>query len=552
MENNIKVEINSKTLEFKIGTSLLEILEVIGMKDDFTIVAAKVNNDLKELGYVLTEDSKVELISLDKDDGTRIYRRSLHFILIKAFRDLMPEKKLIISYSISKGMYIQLEDDEGVSIEELDAIEKKMKEIIAACLPFERVIMGIDEAKRLCYLSGREDRALAFEHRNKQNVTMYRCGDLYDYFYGYMVPHTGYVKSFKLINKAPGFILLFPEKRMGFTLPIYTEQPKLFNVFKEYKKWLKILEIENVGALNNIVKDGKISELIRVAEALQEKKFANIVDQITLSKDKKKIILIAGPSSSGKTTSANRLGVQLKVSGLKPVTISLDNYFINRDTTPKDESGEFDFEALEALDVELFNDNLGELIKGREVELPIYNFKLGKRESKGTKRKLGESDVLVIEGIHGLNDKLTASIPEESKFKIFVSALTSLNLDDHNRIPTTDTRVIRRIVRDHQFRGANALSTIKRWSSVRKGEEKNIFPFQENADVFFNSSLVYELGVLKTLAEPLLQEIDQSNEEYSEAKRLLEFLSYFLPIDYKEIPFNSIIREFVGGSCFYT
>jgi len=367
-----------------------------------------------------------------------------------------------------------------------------------------------------------------------------------------MVPHTGYVKSFKLINKAPGFILLFPEKRMGFTLPIYTEQPKLFNVFKEYKKWLKILEIENVGALNNIVKDGKISELIRVAEALQEKKFANIVDQITLSKDKKKIILIAGPSSSGKTTSANRLGVQLKVSGLKPVTISLDNYFINRDTTPKDESGEFDFEALEALDVELFNDNLGELIKGREVELPIYNFKLGKRESKGTKRKLGESDVLVIEGIHGLNDKLTASIPEESKFKIFVSALTSLNLDDHNRIPTTDTRVIRRIVRDHQFRGANALSTIKRWSSVRKGEEKNIFPFQENADVFFNSSLVYELGVLKTLAEPLLQEIDQSNEEYSEAKRLLEFLSYFLPIDYKEIPFNSIIREFVGGSCFYT
>jgi len=551
MSEKIKVKINAKEIEFISGTKIIEVLEALGFKDDYTIVAAKVNNDLKELGYLLHEDCKIELVTLNNDDGIRIYRRSLHFILIKAFRDLMPEKKLIISHTISKGMYIQLDDD-SVTEEELNTVDKRMRDIIESKLPFERFVMDVAEAKRLCTLSGREDRALAFEHRDRQNVTMYRCGDIYDYFYGYMAPHTGYIKSFRLVPKAPGFILQFPEKGKGFELPDYVEQPKLFSVFMEYKKWLRILEIENVGALNNIVKEGRVSELIRIAEALQEKKFANITDQITQSKDKKKIILIAGPSSSGKTTSANRLGVQLRVSGLTPVTISLDNYFIDRDNTPKDENGEFDFEALEALDVELFNENLSHLINGKEVELPMYNFMLGKREPKGIMRKLGESDVLVIEGIHGLNDKLTASIPDERKFKIYVSALTSLNLDDHNRIPTTDTRKIRRIVRDHQFRGASALSTIKMWPSVRKGEEKNIFPYQENADTFFNSSLAYELGVLKVLAEPLLQEIDQSNEEYSEAKRLLEFLSYFLPIDYKEIPFNSIIREFVGGSCFFT
>lgn len=551
MKKMIKVQMPSVCSEFEAGTSISQVLEFLGKKEDCSIVAAKVNNDIKELGYKLNEDCKVVFVTLNDDDGVKIYRRSLHFILIKAFRDTLPEKKLIISHTISKGMYIQLEDDD-VTPEELESVEKRMKEITNAAIPFERFIMEMEEAKRLCILSGREDRALAFEHRAKQNVTMYRCGDMYDYFYGYMVPHTGYIKSFRLIHKAPGFILLFPEKGRGFILPDYKEQPKLFNVFIEYKKWLKILDMENVGALNKIVSDGRISELIRIAEAIHEKKFANIADQITQSRDKKKVILISGPSSSGKTTSANRLGVQLRVSGLMPVTISLDNYFVDRDRTPRDETGDYDFEAIEALDIELFNQNLSDLILGREVELPIYNFKLGKREPAGIKKALGEKDVLVIEGIHGLNDKLTSGIPEESKFKIYVSALTSLNLDDHNRIPTTDTRIIRRIVRDFQFRGANALSTIKRWPSVRKGEEKNIFPFQENADVFFNSSLVYELGVLKTLAEPLLKEIDQSNEEYSEAKRLLDFLSYFLPIDYKEIPFNSIIREFVGGSCFYT
>ena len=551
MNKMIKVQMDSICSEFEAGTTLMQLLEFLGKREDYSIVAAKVNNDIKELGYKLIEDCKVVFVTLNDDDGVKIYRRSLHFILIKAFRDILPDKKLVISHTISKGMYIQLEVDD-VTPEELDSAEKRMKEIVDSNLPFERFIMNMDEAKRVCTMSDREDRVLAFEHRSKQNVTMYRCGDMYDYFYGYMVPHTGYIKNFKLISKAPGFILLFPEKGKGFILPEYKEQPKLFNVFIEYKKWLKILDMENVGALNNIVDSGKVSELIRVAEAIQEKKFANIADQITQSKDKKKVVLISGPSSSGKTTSANRLSVQLRVSGLTPVTISLDNYFVDRDKTPKDETGDFDFEAIEALDLGLFNENLSDLIKGREVELPIYNFKLGRREPVGIKKAIGDKDVLVIEGIHGLNDKLTSSIPEESKFKIYVSALTSLNLDDHNRIPTTDTRIIRRIVRDHQFRGANALSTIKRWPSVRKGEERNIFPFQENANVFFNSSLVYELGVLKLLAEPLLKEIDQSNEEYSEAKRLLDFLSYFLPIDYKEIPFNSIIREFIGGSCFYT
>ena len=311
------------------------------------------------------------------------------------------------------------------------------------------------------------------------------------------------------------------------------------------------MEVENVGALNDLIKAGKSTELIRICEALHEKKLASIADMITHSKNKKRIVLISGPSSSGKTTFAQRLSIQLRVNGLKPVTISLDDYFLNREDTPLDENGEYDFEALEAVDVRLFNKQLNELIQGNEVEVPVFNFATGSREPAGRKLKINDDNILVIEGIHGLNEKLTSEIPRGSKFKIYVSALTSMNIDDHNRIPTTDNRIIRRIVRDHQFRGNSAINTIKRWPSVRRGEEKNIFPFQESADVMFNSSIMIELSVLKTFAEPLLNEIDSTAQEYSEARRLIEFLSYFLPVDAKDVPANSIIREFIGGSCFY-
>lgn len=411
--------------------------------------------------------------------------------------------------------------------------------------------LPILEAESLFESTGRMDRYRAIEHRNKELVTIYNCGGMDDYFYGYMAPDTGYIKVFGLKYYQGGLIIRFPDKSSPGTLPEFIEQEKLFNIYLEFKRWGRILEIENVGALNTLVKEGRAVEIVRISEALHEKKIASIADMIVESGHRKKIILISGPSSSGKTTFAQRLSIQLRVNGLKPVTISLDDYFVNRKETPRDEKGEYDYEALEAIDVKLFNRQLNDLIRGKEVELPVFNFNTGAREPSGRKLQIDDDHVLIIEGIHGLNEKLTPEIPRENKFKIYVSALTSMNIDDHNRIPTTDNRIIRRLVRDHQFRGSSTVSTIKRWPSVRRGEEMNIFPFQESADVMFNSALMYELGVLKTYAEPLLMEIDNSTVEYSEARRLIEFLSYFLPIDPKDVPANSIIREFIGGSCFY-
>lgn len=533
------------------GTSLYELSKAYESLYRSSIVAGKVDNDIKELSYELQNDCKVEFIDLTYDDGLRIYRRSLHFILIKAVYDLFPERKVIISHSISKGIYCEIKGEKGLDAEEVKSIEARMTQIIGEAIPFVKSVVSLDDAKELFIREGRLDRFHAVEHRAKQYVTMYECGGLNDYFYGYMVPHTGYVKNFGLKHYPPGLIMRCPEKSNPERLPEFREQKKLFNIFHEFKKWVNILGVPNVGALNDIVKAGEIGDIIRVAEALHEKKIAQIADLITDSKQKKKIVLISGPSSSGKTTFAKRLAIQLRVNGLKPVTISLDDYFVNREDTPRDESGEYDYEALEAIDIKLFNEHLRDLVDFKEVEIPIFNFPNGCRESFGRKLRICDDNILIIEGIHGLNEKLTSAIPKANKFKIYVSALTSMNIDDHNRIPSTDTRIFRRIVRDHQYRGSSALNTIKRWPSVRRGEERNIFPFQERADIMFNSSLIFELGVLKTHAEPLLAEIDPSHSEYSEAKRLIEFLSYFLPIDPGEIPMNSIIREFIGGSCFY-
>ena len=542
---------NGETKNITEGTSLREVCKDYYYNCNSIIVAAKVDNAIKELNYQINKSCNIEFIDLTHEDGQRIYRRSLCFILIKAVNDIFPKRKIVISHSIGKGLYCEVRGKKKLTKQDTQKIKKRMKELINAKIPFVKRIVSIDEAKQTFKKDGRTDRLLAIEHRRKPYVTIYNCDGLDDYFYGYMVPHTGYIELFDLVYHEPGLILLFPSRRNPSVLPVYTEQKKLFSIFMEYKKWGKILGVENVGALNEIVNKNQVHDLIRVSEALHEKKIASIADMIAESKDNKRIILVSGPSCSGKTTFAKRLSIQLRVCGIKTVIISLDDYFVNREHTPIDSKGDYDFEALEAIDVELFNKQLLLLLSGKEVGIPIFNFPKGCREKKSKKLKIDNNHVLIVEGIHGLNEKLTHMINREEKFKIYISALTSLNIDDHNRISTTDGRIIRRLVRDFQYRGVNGINTIRRWPSVKRGEQKNIFPFQEEADIMFNSSLVYELGVLKKMSENIIGEIDSSYPEYSEAKRLTEFLGYFLPISHKEIPLNSILREFIGGSCFY-
>ena len=542
---------NREEVKVKRGVTLLQLSRDYALSHSQAIIAARVDNDIRELSYILDRDCKVKFIDLTEEDGMRIYRRSLYFIFMKASYDLFPDRRVIISHAVSKGLFCELRGEKELEPADVEQIEARMHEIVAQAIPFEKREIPLEEAEALFKSTGRMDRYHSVEHRKKSFVTIYNCGGMDDYFYGYMAPDTGYIRVFGLRHHLGGLIIQFPDKSSPQALPEYVEQEKLFNIYLEFKKWGRILEVENVGALNDLIMQGKSTSIVRISEALHEKKIAKIADMIANSGHEKRIILISGPSSSGKTTFAQRLSIQLRVNGLKPVTISLDDYFVNREETPKDEFGDYDFEALEAIDVKFFNKQLKELIQGLEVELPLFNFNTGTREPVGKKLKIEEDNVLVIEGIHGLNEKLTSEIPAQSKFKIYVSALTSMNIDDHNRIPTTDNRIIRRIVRDHQFRGSNAVSTIKRWPSVRRGEDRNIFPFQESADIMFNSSLMYELGILKTFAEPLLNEIDNTAPEYSEARRLIEFLSYFVPLDCKDVPANSIIKEFIGGSCFY-
>ncbi|MGE5329857.1 MAG: nucleoside kinase [Deltaproteobacteria bacterium] len=550
MNNVIKIKIKGKVeTEIVQGTTLLELSK--NYQDSFTspIMGARVNNRIKGLTYQISEPCNVEFLDMTNEDGMRIYRRSLAFILSLAVHELYPDGKVTICHSLSKGLYCEFKYKEMISEEILKKIEKRMHEIVERKLAFNRQVISIQEAKSICEKECRIDLIHLVEHRSKPHITLYECGGLTDCYYGYLLPDTSYIKLFELKYYPPGFIIRFPQKEDPSSLPAFIENKKLFNIFNEYKRWGKIMEVENVGMLNDIIAAREISDLIRISEGLYEKKIAQVADMIAQDPNKR-IVLIAGPSSSGKTTSAQRLGIQLRVNCLKPVMISLDNYFLDRDRTPIDENGEYDFESLDAIDVQLFNEHLKDLLEGKEVEIPIFNFAIGSREKKGTKLKISDNQIVIIEGIHGLNERLTESIDKKNKFKIYVSALTSLSIDDHNRIPTTDTRIIRRIVRDSQYRNHDALSTIKRWPSVRRGEEANIFPFQEEADVMLNSALIYELGVLKTYAEPLLQVIDETSPEYSEARRLLNFLSYFLPIGEEDIPITSIVREFIGGGCF--
>ncbi len=543
---------DGKIVTYEAGTSLQQIASDLQANFRSPIVAAKLDNEFHELSYVPKKGGKLILIDLSVEDGVRVYSRSLSLVLVKAAAEIFPHCKVRLEHSLSKGIYGELDfpDHHPFTEADLQQIVERMWEIIKADLPIRKETVPLSTAIELFKNMGQPDKVRLLQFRNKPEVKLYHCGDYTDYFYGYMVPSTGFLKKFELKYYLPGFILLYPSVTNPWEVPEFVEQRKLARIFYEFEKWGQILEISDVGELNHQIAKGKGADLIRIAEALHEKKIAQIADMITADRERIRLILIAGPSSSGKTTFAQRLSVQLRVNGLRPISISLDDFFVERQYTPVGPDGLPDYESLAAIEVKLFNETLTSLIHGFPVNLPVYNFQKGIREFRSQPVQIGKDQPIIIEGIHGLNEKLTAEIPKANKFKIYISALTQLNIDDHNRIPTTDNRIIRRIVRDNQFRGHDALTTIGLWPMVRRGEEQYIFPFQEEADVMFNSALIYELAVLKNFAEPLLENISPDFPEFSEAKRLLKFLSYFLPLDGSEIPLNSLLREFIGNSCF--
>ncbi len=533
------------------GLNLSEIAEEFGVKLNQPILGAMVNNQLKELSYEVYSPKTILFIDITHQAGMRMYQRSLFFVLQKAVRDTIPGSKVRIEHSVSKGFYCEIDGCElPLELPLIFNICDRMREIIAADISFRRDKVLTTDVVELFENLGYTDKARLFRTRPKLYTSVYYLGDMADYFFGCLVPSTGYLKTFDLVKYYQGMLLRIPKMAKPDEVEDIEIQNKMFEIFQEYKDWVDILGVGNVGAINEQVQKGNASELIKISEALHEKKVAQIADKIYCRKENVRIVLISGPSSSGKTTFAKRLAIQLKVTGLKPYMISLDNYFVDREKTPKDENGDYDFESLNALDIDYFNNDLLRLLNGEEIEIPKFSFEQGKRFFDKTFLKIEPKGIIIIEGIHGLNPGLTPLIPNEMKFKVYVSALTSLSIDGINRIPTTDNRLIRRIIRDFRYRGYSALETIRRWESVRRGEDRNIFPYQEQADVMFNSALLFELSVLKNYAEPILYELPSTEPEYSEANRLLKFLSYFTPIPDKEVPPTSILREFLGGSTF--
>jgi len=533
------------------GLNLAEIANEFNIKLNSAILGAMVNNTLKELSYEVYSPKTIHFIDISHPSGMRMYQRSLFFVLQKAVKELIPGSSIRIEHSVSNGFYCEIDNcNQPLELPLIFNIGDKMREIIAANIPFKRDKVLTKNVVEMFEELGYTEKAKLFRTRQKLYTSVYYLGDTADYFFGSLVPSTGYLKVFDLVKYYKGMLLRIPKRHKPEEVEDIEIQNKMFEIFQEYKDWVDILGVGSVATINEQVKKGYSSELIKISEALHEKKVAQIADKIYSLKDKVRVVLISGPSSSGKTTFAKRLSIQLKVSGLKPYTISLDNYFVNRENTPKDENGDFDYETLNALDVDQFNKDLIKLLSGETVELPKYSFEKGKRFYDGTSMKIESNGIIVIEGIHALTPELTPLIPSEKKYKIYVSALTSLSFDRMNRIPTTDNRLIRRIIRDYKYRGYSALDTIRRWDSVRRGEDKNIFPYQEQADVMFNSALLCELSVLKSYAEPILYELPSTEPEYSEALRLLKFLSYFTPIADNEIPPTSILREFLGGSTF--
>ncbi len=550
MENTIKISINGNYKgKFNAGLSIVQLLGA--GKDMGEALVALVNGRPEELTSLVHEDCDIVPLNISDPFGARVYARSLIFVLVRAVSELFPGSRVTIEHALGKGLYGELYHNRELSNQDIDLIKKRMKEIIEADATIEKHTYSKEEASKIFAAQGMKSKLRLIRYIPEDTVNLYKCGSIYDYFYGLMLPSTGYLNLFDLMLYSPGFILRYPNNESPFIIQEFKPLPKLSRVFRESEEWAKILDVVDIGSLNEKVDNGEIKDFILVAEALHEKKIANIADKIYESKDRIKIVLIAGPSSSGKTTFSKRLSVQLRVLGLRPQPISLDDYFLERDKTPKTEDGKFDFESVKALDLELFNSHLSRLLEGEEVELPRYNFVTGKRETSGKRFRMDENSVLVIEGIHGLNELLTSSIPRENKYKIYISALTQLNIDDHNRIPTTDVRVLRRIVRDNMSRGRDAETTLLTWPMVREGEEKYIFPFQEEADIMFNSTLDYEMCVLKSHAETLISHIGQDSQVYVEAKRLQIFLSYFKTASDELVPHNSIIREFIGGSYFF-
>lgn len=549
---NRKVTIQGVTKEYPQTTTYLEIAKEYQSQYENPIILVSVNGRLRELSKVESEDCELEFITTAQKDGYLTYVRGLVLVLMRAFyRAIDPKKvdRVCVEYSIGDSLFCEVEGEIALDESLLLQIKEEMKRLIQQDLPFEKRSIDTEKAVELFHKYRMYDKEKLFRYRRTSKTNIYRLDGFEDYYYGYMPPSTGMLSVFDLRLYKDGFFLILPCKKNTKQLSKFVLWEKLFYSQKESNQWGKKMEVENVGALNEQIAQGRIGELILVQEALQEKKIAEIAEQIKQT-GKKKFIMIAGPSSSGKTTFSHRLSIQLRTLGFRPHPIAIDDYFVNREDTPLDENGNYNFETLQAIDIEKFNRDMTALLQGERIELPTFNFKTGKREYRGRFKQLKEEDLLVIEGIHGLNDKLSYSLPRESKFKIYISALTQLNIDEHNRISTTDGRLIRRLVRDARNRGASAKHTIGMWSSVRRGEEENIFPFQEDCDCMFNSALIYELAVLKQYAEPLLFSIEKDCKEYQEAKRLLKFLEYFLGVSTEEIPKNSILREFVGGSCF--
>lgn len=552
MKQTVKVRINDCIKEYPFGTKLLDIAGEYQGDYEYDIILAFVNGKLRELFKPIERDCTVSFVTTADDIGHKTYIRGMVLMLLKAFYAELGSdniEKVCVEYSLGNSLFIEYEGTEVLTEDKLEAVKARMQQLVEKDIMFIKRSIGTDDAIELFEQYRMYDKERLFKYRRVSKTNIYSLDGFEDYYYGYMPPSTGMLKYFDLSLYEDGFVLIMPRRNRPTTVEPFIPKKKLYLTLRESNLWAKMMEVENVGALNDIISQGKLNDLILVQEALMEKRISDIAETIKKTRDKK-LLMIAGPSSSGKTTFSHRLTIQLRTHGLEPYPIAVDNYFVNRELTPRDENGNYNFESLYAIDLEQFNKDMTDLLDGKEVDLPVFNFVTGRREYKNNPLRIGKNGILVIEGIHGLNDALSYTLPRESKYKIYISALTQLNIDEHNRIPTTDGRLLRRMVRDARTRGASAKTTISMWPSVRRGEEENIFPFQEDADIMFNSALIYELAVLKLYAEPLLFGVDRDSQEYLEAKRLLKFLDYFLGAPSDAVPKNSILKEFVGGSCF--
>ncbi len=546
----IRCKNNKKSQKVEIGSTLFDIFSAFDLKMTHGPVSARVNNKVEGMHYRVYNSKDVEFLDMTSSSGSRAYTRTLFFVLCKAVQDIYPATDVVIDIPVSNGFYVDIRLGRPVVDEDVNIIRRRMQEIIDARMPIRRFTVPTEEAVALFQEKGDVEKVKLLKTSGSIYTTYYKIGDYVDYYYGTLLTNTSQLYLFGLEKYYDGMLLRIPSLKNPDVLGEMTRQDKMFEIFKEHHRWQSILGIRTVGDFNQAIDSNLSTDIINISEALQEKKIAKIAEEIA-SRKGVKLVLLAGPSSSGKTTSCKRLSIQLAVNGLKPLQISLDDYFVDREKTPKDASGEYDYESIYALDLDLINEQFNALFRGEEVELPKYDFQSGKSKKSGNKLKMNDNNVLVVEGIHALNPELTAHIPQEQIFRVYASALTTILLDNHNYIPTTDNRLLRRIIRDYKYRGVSAQETIHRWPSVRAGENKWIFPFQENADAMLNTAMLYELAVIKTQAEPLLQQVPENCEEYAEAYRLLKFLKYFKGIPYNNLPPTSLLREFLGGSSFH-